>query len=165
LAERARRHCAAAALLALAVAGGAAAADEPQPPDPAQPQERVGQHMLRGIASWYGKQFHGRRTASGVKFDMNALTAAHPTLPFNTRVEVRNLDTGRTVEVRITDRGPYLKQRIIDLSQAAARAIGLGLAGAGRVQLTVLDPADPLAAKASPEALSPPVIGPTDPLR
>ena len=96
----------------------------------------------RGLASWYGPGFHGRRTASGARFDMHALTAAHPSLPFGTRVEVRNLATGRSVEVRINDRGPHLRQRIIDLSQAAARAIGLGRGSAGvaQVSLRVLAP-------------------------
>ena len=95
---------------------------------------------MHGLASWYGARFHGRRTASGARFDMHALTAAHPTLPFGTRVEVRNLATGRVVEVRITDRGPHLGRRIIDLSQAAARAIGIGRGGAdvARVGLKVL---------------------------
>ena len=100
------------------------------------PQPEIGE---RGLASWYGPRFHGRRTASGARFDMHALTAAHPTLPFGTRVLVRNLDTGRVVEVRITDRGPHLRQRIIDLSHAAARKIGLGRGrGVAEVSLTVL---------------------------
>ena len=95
----------------------------------------------RGLASWYGPRFHGRRTASGARFDMHALTAAHPTLPFGTRVLVRNMATGRVVVVRINDRGPHLRLRIIDLSQAAARAIGLGHNGPGvaQVSLTVLE--------------------------
>ena len=80
---------------------------------------------MQGIASWYGIGFHGRRTASGERFDMHALTAAHPTLPFGTRVLVENLGNGRSVVVRINDRGPHIAGRIIDLSHAAARAIGL----------------------------------------
>ena len=100
----------------------------------------------RGLASWYGPGFHGRRTASGARFDMHALTAAHPTLPFGTRVQVRNLATGQVVEVRINDRGPHLRLRIIDLSQAAARAIGLGRGvGVVKVSLTVLGQDEPLA--------------------
>ncbi len=91
----------------------------------------------RGLASWYGAKFHGKRTASGARFDMHAFTAAHPTLPFGTRVLVRNLATGKEVEVRITDRGPHLRRRIIDLSQAAARAIGMAR-GVAQVRLTVL---------------------------
>ena len=70
-----------------------------------------------GIASWYGGRFHGRKTASGEAFDMHALTAAHPKLPFGSWVRVRNLLNGRSVDVRINDRGPYIKQRVIDRSK------------------------------------------------
>lgn len=79
----------------------------------------------RGVASHYGNEFNGRRTASGAHFDPLALTAAHRTLPFGTRVRVRNLQNGRSVVVRINDRGPWTGSRVIDLSQAAAQAIGL----------------------------------------
>lgn len=79
----------------------------------------------RGQASWYGKRFHGRRTASGERFDMHALTAAHPTLPFGRLVCVRGVRTGMTVLVRINDRGPHTRGRIIDLSYAAAKALNL----------------------------------------
>ncbi|MBT9464694.1 septal ring lytic transglycosylase RlpA family protein [Hydrogenophaga sp.] len=79
----------------------------------------------RGRASWYGEPFHGRRTASGEIFNMNELTAAHKTLPFGTRVRVRNLATGQDVLVRINDRGPHVRGRIIDLSRAAAAQVGL----------------------------------------
>jgi rare lipoprotein A len=92
----------------------------------------------RGIASWYGLEFHGRRTASGERFDMNALTAAHPTLPFGTRVRVLNPRNGRSIEVRINDRGPHVRGRIIDLSHAAARAIGHLGWGAKSVVVTPL---------------------------
>lgn len=91
-----------------------------------------------GIASWYGKQFHGRKTANGERFDMDALTAAHPKLPFGSWVRVRNLLNGRSVDVRINDRGPHIKQRVIDLSRAAARA--LGVSGTDQVELSVLTP-------------------------
>ncbi len=80
---------------------------------------------VEGIASWYGLGFHGRRTASGERFDMNAMTAAHPTLPFGTRVLVENPFNGRSIVVRVNDRGPHVRGRIIDLSHAAARALGL----------------------------------------
>lgn len=89
----------------------------------------------RGIASWYGPRFHGRRTASGERYDMNELTAAHPSLPFGTKVGVRNTRTGREVVVRINDRGPFSKNRIIDLSYAAAREIGVVGPGTAPVQL------------------------------
>jgi rare lipoprotein A len=91
-----------------------------------------------GRASWYGQAHQGQRTASGERFDMNALTAAHPTLPFGTRLRVVNLDNDREVEVRINDRGPVVPGRIIDLSYAAARALGAVGAGIVPVRLTVL---------------------------
>jgi rare lipoprotein A len=92
----------------------------------------------RGIASWYGPGFHGRHTASGERYDMDSLTAAHPTLPFGTLVEVRNLENGRRATVRINDRGPFKKRRIIDLSRAAARAIGMLGPGTALVELTAV---------------------------
>lgn len=78
-----------------------------------------------GLASWYGPGFHGKRTASGERFNTNELTAAHKTLPFGTRVRVKSLTNGKEVVVRINDRGPFVKGRIIDLSQAAAQTLGL----------------------------------------
>jgi rare lipoprotein A len=92
----------------------------------------------QGIASWYGKKFHGRRTASGERYDMHQLTAAHKTLPFGTRVRVTNLDNGRRVVVRINDRGPFIKGRIIDLSYAAARQVEMLEAGTARVRVEVV---------------------------
>jgi rare lipoprotein A len=91
-----------------------------------------------GRASWYGGVHHGRLTASGERFDMHALTAAHPTLPFGTRLRVVNLDNDRQVEVRVNDRGPAVSGRILDLSYAAARALGAIGPGVIPVQLTVL---------------------------
>jgi rare lipoprotein A len=85
------------------------------------------------MASWYGPGFHGRKTASGERFNTGALTAAHKTLPFGTRVRVVNVHTGRSVVVRINDRGPFIRGRVIDLSKAAARAIGMD--GLARVRL------------------------------
>ncbi|WP_354374896.1 septal ring lytic transglycosylase RlpA family protein [Variovorax paradoxus] len=93
----------------------------------------------RGGASWYGIPFHQRKTASGERFDMTAMTAAHKTLPFNTRVCVRSLVTGSEVLVRITDRGPYAQGRIIDLSRAAAERIGMIGLGIKQVALTIID--------------------------
>ncbi len=93
----------------------------------------------RGGASWYGIQFHQRKTASGERFDMTAMTAAHKTLPFNTRVCVRSLVNGSEVLVRINDRGPYAQGRVIDLSRAAADRIGLTGLGIKQVALTVVD--------------------------
>jgi rare lipoprotein A len=93
----------------------------------------------RGGASWYGIRFHQRRTASGELFDMGAMTAAHKTLPFNTRVCVRSLVNGSEVLVRITDRGPYAQGRVIDLSRAAAERIDLISLGIKQVALTIID--------------------------
>jgi rare lipoprotein A len=92
-----------------------------------------------GEASYYANDFHGQKTASGEKFDMNALTAAHLRLPFNTKVRVVNTENGQSVVVRINDRGPYKRDRIIDLSLAAARAISLVKNGHSRVQLYIVE--------------------------
>ncbi len=81
--------------------------------------------VQRGKASWYGPGFHGRRTANGERFNTNAYTAAHKTLPFGTKVKVTHAKTGKSVVVRINDRGPYAHGRVIDLSRASARAIGI----------------------------------------
>ncbi len=92
-----------------------------------------------GYATWYGRALAGRRTASGERFDPDKMTAAHRTLPFGTWVEVKRLDTGDTVRVRITNRGPFgHEERIIDLSQAAASRIGLTRVGLSRVEVRVL---------------------------
>lgn len=89
-----------------------------------------------GLASWYGKEFHGRTTASGRKFNMYEMTAAHPTLPIGTEVRVTNLANERSVIVVVTDRGPFTKGRIIDLSWAAARYLGFVSHGTARVRVT-----------------------------
>jgi rare lipoprotein A len=93
--------------------------------------------FARGGASWYGLRFHHKRTASGELFDMGALTAAHRTLPFGTLVCVRGLATGKTVMVKINDRGPYAAGRIIDLSRAAAEALGMLGVGIKQVALSL----------------------------
>lgn len=90
-----------------------------------------------GTASWYGRGHHGRKTASGERFNMNALTAAHPTLPFGTQVAVTNLDNGRTVMLRINDRGPFIRGRIIDVSYRAAQDLGMVREGLARVRVQV----------------------------
>lgn len=102
----------------------------------AEPDDRSGRVVQSGRASWYGPGFHGRRTASGETFNANALTAAHRTLPFGTRVRVMNKTTGRSVVVRINDRGPYAHGRVIDLSRASAQAIGVS--GISSVELAQL---------------------------
>jgi len=93
---------------------------------------------LEGLASWYGADFNGRLTASGEVYDMYAMTAAHKTLPLGTRVRVRNLENGKSVRVRINDRGPYVAGRVIDLSRKAARALGMRDNGTARVKIEVL---------------------------
>ena len=92
----------------------------------------------RGKASWYGKKFHGRPTASGEIYNSNAMTAAHRSLPFGTRVKVTNLNNGRSVVVPINDRGPFIKGRIIDVSAGAARSLGMIQSGIANVQVEIL---------------------------
>ncbi|HWR51374.1 MAG TPA: septal ring lytic transglycosylase RlpA family protein [Bryobacteraceae bacterium] len=122
----------AAVLVALALLSGCA---KKRPKPPAPPQIKV---IEEGVASWYGPPYHGRAAASGEIYDMEKLTAAHRTLPFGTMVRVRNLTNEREVEVRVNDRGPFVKDRIIDLSKAAAREIHMIGPGTARVQLRVL---------------------------
>jgi rare lipoprotein A len=107
--------------------------------------------LERGQASWYGPRFHGRRTASGERHDMYALTAAHKTLPFGTLVRVRSVMTGREVDVRINDRGPFIKGRVIDVSKAAAEALGMMEQGVKDVLLLVPE--------STPLELAPPLSG------
>ena len=95
-----------------------------------------GKSYQSGVASWYGGYFHGRTTANGEKYDMWAMTAAHKTLPFGTRVKVTNTSNGDSTVVRINDRGPFVAGRVIDLSKAAANDIGMG--GLAKVKLTIL---------------------------
>jgi len=92
----------------------------------------------QAVASWYGPGFHGNPTASGEIYNENALTAAHPTLPLGTPVEVTNLANGKSVWVRITDRGPYVRGRAIDLSRGAAQKLGMVKAGLSRVRIKLL---------------------------
>lgn len=138
------------ALLATALLATACRTSRPAPERPARPGS-----VERGVASWYGEPFHGRRTASGEVYDMHRFTAAHRTLPFHTLVEVTNLDNKRSVRVRITDRGPFVRGRIVDLSYAAAREIGLIGPGTARVELRVLEAGEPRVRKAA--------AGPTEP--
>lgn len=93
-----------------------------------------------GRASWYGRDFHGRRTANGERFNMNALTAAHRTLPLSSFIRVTNPSNGKWVVVKVNDRGPYKRGRVLDLSYAAAKVIGLVHAGTGRVKIEGLSP-------------------------
>lgn len=106
-----------------------------EPPVEIEPELAATSVIGTGIASYYGRKFQGRRTANGERFDMNAMTAAHKTLPFGTRVAVTNPRNGKTVTVRINDRGPYAHGRLIDLSRAAATQIGIVQRGHGTVEL------------------------------
>ncbi|MGB3691884.1 MAG: septal ring lytic transglycosylase RlpA family protein [Spirulinaceae cyanobacterium] len=92
-----------------------------------------------GMASWYGPGFHGRRTANGERFNQNAMTAAHRSLPFNTRVRVTNKNNGRSLVLRINDRGPFIRGRIIDVSVGAAKQLGMYSSGVAPVKVEVLD--------------------------
>ena len=103
-----------------------------------QPLKRAPDFRERGMASWYGKEFHGQKTANGEAYDMYAMTAAHKTLPLDTYVSVYNLNNGKTADVRINDRGPFVPGRIIDLSYEAAQRIGLVGPGTAPVEIVAL---------------------------
>lgn len=106
-------------------------------------------YVEEGYASWYGKDFHGRDTANGEVYDMYGMTAAHKLLPFNTPVRVTNMETGKSTILRINDRGPFLKDRIIDLTYTAAQEIGMADAGTARVRIEALvQPSDTAIAEA-----------------
>jgi len=96
-------------------------------------------YVEQGIASWYGEELAGQPTASGEPFDPYAMTAAHRSLPLGTRVEVENLENGRSVIVRVNDRGPFVDDRVIDLALAAAQALGFASQGTARVEVRSLD--------------------------
>jgi rare lipoprotein A len=108
----------------------------PLPPAPSitRPPKEV--YVETGIASWYGPEFHGRRTSGGEVYDMNGLSAAHRTLPLHTEVLVENLDNGKALVVRVNDRGPFVEGRILDLSRGAAERLGVVGPGTARVRLT-----------------------------
>ena len=103
------------------------------------PQARAGGYSKEGLASWYGRRFHGKKTASGERYDMYAMTAAHPTLPIPSYARVTALNTGKSVVVRINDRGPFHSKRIIDLSYAAAHKLGYLKQGSTRVRVESID--------------------------
>lgn len=106
-------------------------------PKAAGPPARTGA-SLTGAASWYGAKYHGRQTASGERYDMEALTAAHRTLPFGTRIRVTNLGNGRRIVLRVNDRGPFVPGRVLDVSRRAARELGFLEAGLATVRIEVL---------------------------
>jgi rare lipoprotein A len=122
-------------------------APEPEPTPAPKPTKKTEPKVVgeskkgaseKGLASWYGEPYHGRRTASGEIYDMHEMTAAHRTMAFGTMVKVTRRDTGAEVKVRITDRGPFIKGRIIDLSYAAAKKIGLDIDGVAPVKVKVI---------------------------
>jgi rare lipoprotein A len=123
-------------LLFLAACGGN---PKPRPYAFPPPEKPAVGTVAQGIASWYGPDYHGKRTSSGEIYDQDALTAAHPTWAFGTKARVTLLSTGRSVVVRINDRFPSYKGRLIDLSRAAAKAIGLIGPGTGSVRLEVVE--------------------------
>jgi peptidoglycan lytic transglycosylase len=104
----------------------------------------------RGVASWYGRKFHGEKTSNGETYDMYAMTAAHPTLPLPSYARVTNTATGRSVVVRVNDRGPFLHDRVIDLSYAAAHRIGIAQKGSGEVEVEAILPGEATRVAAAP---------------
>jgi rare lipoprotein A len=132
--------------LVLVALGGCSLVARPTPPGPApgipgaapRAPAPVPGLVEEGVASWYGPGFHGRQTASGEVYDMEAPTAAHRTLPFGTLVRVHNLESGESTELRINDRGPFVRGRIIDVSRSGARELGLLGPGIARVRVEVL---------------------------
>lgn len=115
------------------------------PKKPVKTNESTSFHagqVIEGMASYYGPKFHGKMTANGEIFNQNDLTCAHKTLPFNTLLKVKYLANGKTVIVRVNDRGPFVKGRILDLSQGAAEQLGLIREGTGKVRITILSLGD-----------------------
>jgi rare lipoprotein A len=123
-----------------------------------QPRSNSYGFRQTGLASWYGKDFHGKKTANGEIYDMYAITAAHKTLPFNTYVSVNNLENGRKLKVRINDRGPFVRGRIIDLSYKAADKLGIIGPGTARVEVIALG----MAAVQGPKTTEPKTFDPVD---
>lgn len=107
-------------------------------------------YQASGVASWYGRRYHGQKTSTGEIYDMYAMTAAHPTLPIPSYVRVTSVDNGRAVVVRVNDRGPFKKNRLIDLSYAAAYKLGLVSRGSGMVEVEAIDTRVPASAAAQP---------------
>jgi rare lipoprotein A len=135
-----------------------------EPPDDGVPGDTGPREILeRGNASWYGIEFHQKKTANGERFDMSAMTAAHKTLPFGTKVCVRSLVNGKEVLVRINDRGPYAAGRVIDLSRAAAEQIGLTGLGIKQVALSVIDRKEQRCGGVSDVAAPDPAVDPPPP--
>jgi rare lipoprotein A len=113
---------------------------EEKPVSPEQVEKRESMEVQYGVASWYGKDFHGKPTSSGEIYDMYQLTCAHKTLPLGTTVMVTNMENGRSLELKVNDRGPFVKERIIDLSYAAAKILGVWEKGTSLVKVEVIGP-------------------------
>jgi rare lipoprotein A len=124
---------------ALALALSAACAHGPQREEAPVPRAQRRAAGEVGMASFYAHRFHGRTTASGARYDMHALTCAHPTAPFGSRLKVTELERGRSVVVTVNDRGPFVRGRVVDLSLAAARALGIVERGVARVRVERVD--------------------------
>ena len=122
------------------------------------PATTLRNYKERGVASWYGRKFHGQKTAIGETYDMYAMTAAHPTLPLPSYARVTNVATGKSVIVRVNDRGPFLHGRVIDLSYAAAYKVGIAGRGSGEVEVEAIIPGDAPILAAAPAL--PPVAAP-----
>ncbi len=135
--RRVRRLLVLLAVIAPAACTPRAPEVEPPPPPPSAPAAEQPSFSQTGLASWYGAERKGRRTANGERFDPKGLTAAHPSLALGSIVRVTSVETGRSVKVRINDRGPRVRGRIIDLSAEAARALALDGDGVGPVKLEV----------------------------
>ena len=116
-------------------------APQPETDSASKEKSKAGQIQQQGPASWYGDDFHGQKTASGEIFNQNELTAASKTLPLGSKAEVTNTETGEKVTVRVTDRGPYVGKRIMDLSKAAAEEIGIKKEGVAEVKIKAKKPA------------------------
>jgi peptidoglycan lytic transglycosylase len=113
----------------------------PAPAVPAEPAPAAGPvYRETGTASWYGREFHGRRTAGGEVFDMNGLSAAHRTLPLGTVIRVTNLDNYKSIRLTVNDRGPLVRDRMLDLSYGAARELGFAAQGTARVKIETMEP-------------------------
>ena len=158
------RVVAASSLLALSFVGltcnaGAGQAPPPQKSVHYSPISAVRRWFQVGVASWYGPRFQGRATANGEKFNMHQLTCAHRTLPLGTWLRVTNLRNRKSVFVRVNDRGPMVDGRIVDLSQAAAQAVGID--GLGKVRLEKVTSADPMLEAGLVAQLTTPAFGPS----
>jgi rare lipoprotein A len=114
--------------------------EEEKPAPPEQVEKRESKEVQYGVASWYGSDFHGKPTSSGEIYDMYQLTCAHKTLPLGTTVMVTNMENGKSLELKVNDRGPFVKERIIDLSYSAANILGMWEKGTALVKVEVIGP-------------------------